>query len=114
MEKKFEGIIPPIVTPFDEDGTINETLLRSEMKTCMDAGADGLSVAGSTGEGPAIRDEEYGTLIRAAKDYISGEQPIVCGIMRTCTRDAVKAGLDRKSTRLNSSHSGESRMPSSA
>ena len=27
---------------------------------------------------------------------------------------AVQLGLDRKSTRLNSSHSGESRMPSSA
>ncbi|MBU9726799.1 dihydrodipicolinate synthase family protein [Diplocloster modestus] len=96
MEKRFEGIIPPIVTPFDEDGTINETQLRSEMKICMDAGANGLSVAGSTGEGPTIRDEEYGTLIGAAKDYVSGEQPIVCGIMRTCTRDAVKAGLAAK------------------
>ena len=40
-------------------------------------------------------------------------------IKRTLKRDEKKKGffntiLDRKSTRLNSSHSGESRMPSSA
>ena len=32
----------------------------------------------------------------------------------TCARIFAKAIKDRKSTRLNSSHSGESRMPSSA
>ena len=34
--------------------------------------------------------------------------------MRRHAHEFAQAGLDRKSTRLNSSHSGESRMPSSA
>lgn len=96
MGKKFEGIIPPIVTPFRPDGSIDEKLAAREMEICIKAGVHGLSVGGSTGEGPTLNDEELKALITIAKDYVSGEQPIVCGVMRTCTRDAVKAGLAAK------------------
>lgn len=96
MSVKFEGIIPPIVTPFTERGEIDEAKLRREMQLCMDAGADGLSVGGSTGEGPTLRDEELQQMIGIAKDYLTPEKTLVCGIMRTCTRDAVRAGLAAK------------------
>lgn len=96
MSTKFEGIIPPIVTPFDASGEIDEGKLRREMQLCMDAGADGLSVGGSTGEGPTLRDEELQQMIDIAKDYLTADKTLVCGIMRTCTRDAVRAGLAAK------------------
>lgn len=96
MSTKFEGIIPPIVTPFDEAGDIDEEKLRREMRFCMESGADGLSVGGSTGEGPTLRDEELQQLIDIAKDYLTADKTLVCGIMRTCTRDAVRAGLAAK------------------
>lgn len=94
--KKLEGIIPPIVTPFDENGNIVPKLIEKEMKLAIDSGVHGLSVSGSTGEGPTLRDEELKELISIAKDFVNEEQPIVCGIMRTCTRDAVRAGLAAK------------------
>lgn len=96
MKKKPQGIIPPVVTPFKEDGTINQNLLEKEMEICINAGVHGLSVSGSTGEGPAIRDEELRDLIIIAKEHVSKDQTVVCGIMRTCTRDAVRAGLVAK------------------
>lgn len=96
MGKKIEGIIPPIVTPFDADGTINTRLIEKEMKICLEAGVHGLSVGGSTGEGPTLRDEELVELIHVAKDFLKEEQSLVCGVMRTCTRDAVRAGLAAK------------------
>lgn len=93
METKLRGIIPPIVTPFKENGDIDEQLLRQEMKICLDAGADGLSVAGSTGEGPTLEDDELVRLIKIAKSIMDDTQPLVCGIMRTCTKAAVRAGI---------------------
>lgn len=93
MVRKFEGIIPPIVTPFDEAGNINEAFLRREMEYCINAGVDGLSIGGSTGEGPTLRDEELVRMIGIAKDYVPAEKTLVCGIMRACTRDAVRTGL---------------------
>lgn len=96
MSKQLIGMIPPILTPFHEDGSINEVLLAKEMDYAIDAGVHGLSVGGSTGEGPTLRDEELRDLITIAKEHVRPEQPIVCGIMRTCTRDAVRAGLVAK------------------
>lgn len=93
METKLRGIIPPIVTPFKENGDIDEQLLRQEMKICLDAGADGLSVAGSTGEGPTLEDDELVRLIKIAKSIMDDTQPLVCGIMRTCTKAAVRSGI---------------------
>ena len=94
--KTFEGIIPPIVTPFTKEGEIDERKIRKEMEICMKAGANGLSVAGSTGEGPTLNDLELVQLIKIAKEYLDKTQPLVCGIMRTCTRDAVNAGIKAK------------------
>ena len=51
---------------------------------------------------PATRGGRYPTVVRVAAVRDRELRPLVA--------DA----LDRKSTRLNSSHSGESRMPSSA
>lgn len=96
MAKKIAGIIPPIVTPFDPDGSINLKLAEKEMKICLDAGVHGISVGGSTGEGPTLRDEELVELIGVAKKLLKEEQSLVCGVMRTCTKDAVRAGLAAK------------------
>lgn len=94
--KKIEGIIPPIITPFKKDGSIDENLAAQEMEFSIRAGVHGLSVGGSTGEGPTLKDEELGTLVTIAKEFVKEDQSIVCGVMRTCTRDAVQAGLAAK------------------
>ena len=96
MVKKFEGCIPPIVTPFDKDGEINESILRREMEYCMKAGSHGLSVGGSTGEGPTLRDEELARMLQIGREYVGPDQTLVCGVMRMCTRDAVRTGLVAK------------------
>lgn len=93
MSKEIFGMIPPVVTTFAQDGQIDDVRIAKEMDYAIAAGVQGLSVGGSTGEGPTLRDEELRDLITLAKEHVRPEQPIVCGIMRTCTRDAVRAGL---------------------
>ncbi len=93
---KIRGIIPPVITPFKENGEIDFEKLDAEMKVCVESGVHGLSVSGSTGEGPTIRDEELPELIKHARAAIGPDKPVVCGIMRTCTRDAVRSGLIAK------------------
>ena len=68
------------------------------MEICLEAGADGISVGGSTGEGPTLRDEELTQLIGIAREYVKegSDKTVVCGVMRTCTRDAVRAGKTAK------------------
>ena len=98
MSVKFEGVIPPVVTPFDANGDINESKLRREIEFCLEAGVDGISLGGSTGEGPTLRDEEIVRMIEIGREFIpaDSDKTLICGIMRTCTRDAVRAAKAAK------------------
>lgn len=96
MEKKIYGVIPPIVTPFTEQGQLDLKLAEREMDFCVKAGVHGLSVGGSTGEGPTLKDEELAALIKAARKHLRDNQPVICGVMRMCTQDAVRTALAAK------------------
>ena len=49
------GIIPPLVTPFRADGSIDEAAHRAEVRWMVEvARVHGLAVCGSTGEGHTL------------------------------------------------------------
>jgi 4-hydroxy-tetrahydrodipicolinate synthase len=90
---KVKGVVPPLVTPFDAAGEIDEAALRSEAKFLLKAGVHGLSLGGSTGEGALLSDDELASGIRILKEEASGKCPLVCGIIRNSTHDAIRAAL---------------------
>lgn len=90
--KAIQGMFPPIVTAFKANGDIDEQLVAAEMDFALRAGVQGLSVAGSTGEGPTLCDEELRDMVQLARERAGDERPVICGVMRGCTRDAVRAG----------------------
>ena len=55
--KKVEirGIIPPIITPMNEDETINEGELRNQVNRQINGGVHGLFPFGTNGEGYILR-----------------------------------------------------------
>lgn len=90
------GIIAPVVTPYNEDGTFNGEKFREQAKFIMDAGVHGISPCGSTGEGCAVRDEERNEMIRIIQEENTRHIPVVAGIIRHSTRDAIKAAKEAK------------------
>jgi 4-hydroxy-tetrahydrodipicolinate synthase len=94
--KKFSGIIPPIITPFDESGNIDRNIFKREVRHLINCGVHGLSPGGSTGEGAALTDEELAELIRIISEENIERLPIVAGIIRTSTQAAVKTALAAK------------------
>lgn len=89
----FRGIIPPMVTPFRADEELDEEGFRREVAFHLGAGVHGLSIGGSTGEGAMMRDDELKRAWTAAKQEIKGRVPLIAGIIRDSTRDAVTCGL---------------------
>ncbi|MFH2075999.1 MAG: dihydrodipicolinate synthase family protein, partial [Pseudomonadota bacterium] len=49
MTKRFEGIYPPVITSFTEDGDIYETGIRNVIRYLMREGVHGLFINGSYG-----------------------------------------------------------------
>lgn len=90
------GIIAPVVTPWTEDGEMDEAEFRKQVRFIMDTGVHGISPCGSTGEGSAIHNDERNRMIRICKEENHNNIPIVAGIICPSTRDAVKASLEAK------------------
>lgn len=86
----LSGMIPPAVTPFVAD-EIQWDLFQRDIAYLVKRGVDGIGVAGSTGEGAALTDEEIADGVRAAKEAAGDGIPIVAGIIRNATREAIAA-----------------------
>ena len=83
------GIIPPTITPFTDQEELDEAVQRREVHFLMDAGVQGISFGGSTGEGALLTDEELASGIRIIKEESgTGDWPVLCGIIRNSTRQA--------------------------
>ena len=96
----WTGVIPAVTTKFTEDDRLD----HSEMERCfglqMDAGCDGLIVAGSLGEGPMLSHDEKLDVFKTARK-VAGRKPVLVTINEASTRDgaalakrAAQAGAD--------------------
>jgi 4-hydroxy-tetrahydrodipicolinate synthase len=82
----IEGLLTAMVTPFAEDGSVDEAAARSLARYLLDNGSHGLVVAGTTGEGATLSDEEHLSLLRAIVDEVGSDGLIVCGTGTNDTR----------------------------
>ena len=88
---KIHGIVPPMATPFAEDETIDEAMLRAEVEHLVSsAGVHGLAVGGSTGEGHTLSTDELRQIVGSALDAAAGRVPIIAGIIVDSTRQALE------------------------
>ncbi len=89
MPAKITGIVPPVPTPFDENGEINEKAFRRQVKFFLDKGVHGVCVGGSTGEGHTLATNEFRRLIEVCAEEVNGKVPLVAGIIANSTREAI-------------------------
>lgn len=87
--KQLTGIIPPLVTPFDKSGDIDETAMRGQIRFMLDKGVNGVCVGGSTGEGHTLTLEELRRLVELTVKEVAGKVPVVAGIISNSTRDVI-------------------------
>ncbi len=69
---KFKGIIPAIVSPLNEDGTVREKVFRDLINWQLETGCRGFYLCGGTGEGVVMRPEARKTVAEIAVDELKG------------------------------------------
>jgi 4-hydroxy-tetrahydrodipicolinate synthase len=92
MSGELHGIIPPMTTPFDADGAIDEGAVRAQVRWLLEAGVHGLAVGGSTGEGQTLDQDELRRLVGVVAEEAAGAVPVIAGIIVDSTRDAIRRG----------------------
>jgi len=85
----FEGLMPALVTPFDEDGEIDLQATEAVVERHIEAGVDGISALGSTGEFSHLTGSERRRFAEALVGIVDGRVPLVVGVGTTGTREAV-------------------------
>lgn len=74
----FRGAATALVTPLNENG-IDYVQLKKLIDWQIDQGIDALVIAGTTGEGSTLTDEEHRELFREAIKMIDGSVPAIAG-----------------------------------
>ena len=89
--EKIGGIIPPLVTPFRADGTIDEQAHRTEVRYMVErAGVHGLAVCGSTGEGHTLSTDETRRIVGWTVEEVKGRIPVIAGIITDSTQATIE------------------------
>jgi len=86
---KFSGIMPALITPLNEDETLNTACLEQLMEYQLEKGADGFYVAGATGEGIALSREVREQLAAEAVRIVSHRKHVIVHIASVNFHDAV-------------------------
>jgi len=81
MVKLVKGVIPPMITVFKEDESIDERGTRDHVNFLIENGVHAVSPGGSTGEMIALTLEERQRLIEIVIDEVNGRVPVYPGTM---------------------------------
>jgi 4-hydroxy-tetrahydrodipicolinate synthase len=88
--KPIVGSIVALITPMQEDGSVDYAGLRRLIDWHIAEGTDCIGVVGTTGESPTVSVEEHCEIIRIAVEHAAGRVPIMAGAGANSTREAIE------------------------
>lgn len=85
----FTGAGVAIVTPFNEDESINYDKLDQLIDYHCNNGTDSIIICGTTGESATMSEKEHMECVKFAIERTKGRLPIIAGTGSNCTRTAI-------------------------
>ena len=89
-------VITAMITPFNEDLTIDYPSLKKLINHLIDTGSDAILVAGTTGETPTLSHEEEAHMFTFVKNAVEGRVKIIMGAGSNSTQTAVESSVMAK------------------
>jgi 4-hydroxy-tetrahydrodipicolinate synthase len=90
IRMQLRGCGTALVTPFRQDGSIDEPSLRNLVAWQVECGIDFLVPCGTTGETPTLSRDEQLQVIDVTVEVAAGRVPIIAGATANATQDAVE------------------------
>ena len=75
----FKGAATALITPMNNDGSVNYDGLKTLVDTQIDAGIDALVVCGTTGEKSTLNYKEHIDVVKAVVEYAHHRVPVIAG-----------------------------------
>ncbi len=86
---KLEGSYVALITPFNDDGSVNFKKLEELIEFQIAGGTDGIVVLGTTGESSTMSHEEDEDVVRCALETIAGRCALIAGSGSNSTETAI-------------------------
>ncbi|MCK4797101.1 MAG: 4-hydroxy-tetrahydrodipicolinate synthase, partial [Spirochaetes bacterium] len=86
----LKGIFTAIVTPFTQNGMIDEDTFRKLIEKQIQAGITGIVPCGTTGESPTLSHEEHNKVIDIVCNQVNGRCEVMGGTGSNSTKEAIK------------------------
>jgi 1-pyrroline-4-hydroxy-2-carboxylate deaminase len=77
---RFEGVIPAVMTPFDDGGRVDTTALAADAGWLIDEGVTGLVGTGTMGEAQSLSAAERRLMIETLVAAADGRVPVTAGV----------------------------------
>ncbi len=87
----LRGCYTAIVTPFSENGTVNENALRSHIEFLIGKGVSGIVPCGTTGESATLSWEEHNHVVDVALEQAKGRIQVIAGAGSNNTAESLAA-----------------------
>lgn len=88
----YAGVVPPLVTPLADDGSIDVRGLERVVQDQLRAGVSGLFALGSTGETIYLTDRARDRVIEVVVGTASGQVPVLVGCIEPSTDRVIERG----------------------
>jgi len=86
----FKGSIPALITPFHEDGTLDEDGFQKICDWQIREGSHGLVPVGTTGESPTLNHAEHKQVVKLCVEAADRRVPVMAGAGSNNTREAIE------------------------
>ena len=83
------GVLPAIITPMTNEGSVNIPALRKLIDYMIDGGVHGIFAMGTTAEFYAVTPKEYQEVLEATVDQVAGRVPVYAGANAIGTRQSI-------------------------
>ena len=89
VQKRLKGMGVALITPFNEDGSVDYEALMRLVDYQLQNGTDFLCVLGTTAETPTLTKEEKREIKNRVIERVNGKLPILLGVSSNCTQSVV-------------------------
>lgn len=88
--RQWTGVGTALVTPFRQDGSLDETAIVALAKRQVEAGVHFVSPCGTTGEAPTLTADEKVRVVELVVEAVAGRVPVLAGAGGYDTREVVE------------------------
>ncbi len=93
----IQGSIPALVTPMEEDGSLDFARLRQLVEFHIEQGSNAVVAVGTSGESATLDMDEHCEVIKVVVEQVKGRIPVIAGTGSNSTAEAIQLTKDAKS-----------------